>query len=147
MRNPHSVHVDITHSTCCRLGKTEFATDVELSKALTKDLNGKPVRGTPCARRWRYFAVTNRRLLTRRSHVRVSPSAPQCYPVTSSILQVSAFGPSRFPVYVNDLSLLLRCRCRIYGDDVRLWYDIRYPLDFEILPSVLMKFQRRTEAC
>lgn len=63
-------------------------------------------------------------LTTRRQRVVLNGSFSSWLPVTSGVPQGSILGPLLFSVYLNDIANFVKCRFKLFADDVTLYHQI-----------------------
>ena len=63
-------------------------------------------------------------LTTRRQRVVLNGSFSSWLPVISGVPQGSILGPLLFSVYLNDIANFVRCKIKLFADDVTLYHQL-----------------------
>ena len=78
-------------------------------------------------------------LSNREQQVKIGGCLSQCFKASSGVPQGSHLGPLLFILFINGLVLLLKSRCLLFADDLKIYRQICSPLDIEILQNDINK--------
>ena len=121
-----SKYIDMNKQIDCIYLDFQKAFDTVPHKRLLKKLESFGITGTLL--KWIQDFLSNRQ-----QRVVLSGTFSNWKPVLSGILQGSVLGPVLFIIFINDLSDVVKCICKLFADDTKLYKAISSPYDQQLL--------------